>query len=109
MRTLAETDFRGKIKPPVENGVLKIERYAQRLTQGYSAYGGSFLWALVDVKNVLHDHSKEFQPKKKTEIGQDLLNTIFSMFPYIYVIIFLNFEFAEETLHTDIWTIGNVT
>ena len=38
-------DFRGKIKPPVEKGVLKIERYAQRLTQGYSAYGGSYLWA----------------------------------------------------------------
>ena len=34
-----------KIEPPVEKGVLKIERYAQRLTQGYSAYGGSYLWA----------------------------------------------------------------
>ena len=38
-------DFRGKIEPPVEKGVLKIERYGQRLTQGYSAYGGSYLWA----------------------------------------------------------------
>ena len=38
-------DFRGKIEPPVEKEVLKIERYAQRLTQGYSAYGGSHLWA----------------------------------------------------------------
>ena len=38
-------DFRGKIERPVEKGVLKIERYAQRLTQGYSAYGGSYLWA----------------------------------------------------------------
>ena len=38
-------DFRGKIEPPVEKGVLKIERYAQRLTQGYSEYGGSYLWA----------------------------------------------------------------
>ena len=38
-------DFRGKIEPPVEKGVLKIERYAQRLTQGYSARGGSYLWA----------------------------------------------------------------
>ena len=37
--------FRGKIEPPVEKGVLKIERYAQRLTQGYSEYGGSYLWA----------------------------------------------------------------
>ena len=37
--------FWGKIEPPVEKGVLKIERYAQRLTQGYSAYGGSYLWA----------------------------------------------------------------
>ena len=45
MRTLPETDFRGKIEPPVEKGVLKIERYAQRLTQGYSADGGSYLWA----------------------------------------------------------------
>ena len=32
--------FSGKIEPPVEKGVLKIERYAQRLTQG-----GSYLWA----------------------------------------------------------------
>ena len=40
-------DFRGKIEPPVEKEVLKIERYAQRLTQGYSAYGGSYLWAPV--------------------------------------------------------------
>ena len=38
-------DFRGKIEPPVEKGVLKIERYAQRLTQGYSEYGGSYSWA----------------------------------------------------------------
>ena len=38
-------DFRGKIEPPVEKEVLKIERYAQRLTQGYSAYEGSYLWA----------------------------------------------------------------
>ena len=38
-------DFRGKSEPPVEKGVLKIERYAQRLTQGYSAYGGFYLWA----------------------------------------------------------------
>ena len=41
MRTLAETDFRGKLKPSAENAVLKIARYAQRLTQGYSVYGGS--------------------------------------------------------------------
>ena len=41
VRTLAETDFRGKLKPPTEEAVLKIERYAKRLTQGYSAYGGS--------------------------------------------------------------------
>ena len=38
-------DFRGKIEPLVGKGVLKIERYAQRLTQGYSAHGGSYLWA----------------------------------------------------------------
>ena len=46
-------DFRGKIEPPAEKGVLKIERYAQRLTQGYSAYGGSYLWApdITDLKN----------------------------------------------------------
>ena len=44
-------DFRGKIEPPVEKGVLKIERYAQRLTQGYSAYGGSYLWAPVSTHN----------------------------------------------------------
>ena len=29
------------------------------------------------------------------------------MFPYIYVIIFLNFEFAEETSLTNVWTIDN--
>ena len=49
MRTLPETDFRGKIEPPVEKGVLKIERYAQRLTQGYSADGGSYLWAPAEI------------------------------------------------------------
>ena len=41
MRTLAETDFHGNLKPPAEKAVLKIARYAQRLTQGYSVYGGS--------------------------------------------------------------------
>ena len=41
MRTLTETDFPGKLKPPAEKAVLKIARYAQRLTQGYSVYGGS--------------------------------------------------------------------
>ena len=46
-------DFRGKIEPPVEKAVLKIERYAQRLTQGYSAYGGSYLWA----PDILQQHS----------------------------------------------------
>lgn len=45
VRTLPETDFCGKIEPPVEKGVLKIERYAQRLTQGYSAYEDSYLSA----------------------------------------------------------------
>ena len=40
MGMLAETDFRGKLKPPAEKAVLKIARYAQRLTQGYSVYGG---------------------------------------------------------------------
>ena len=29
------------LKPPAEKAVLKIARYAQRLTQGYSVYGGS--------------------------------------------------------------------
>ena len=33
----------------------------------------------------------------------------FSMFPYVYVMLFLNFEFAEGKLHTDVWTIGIVT
>ena len=45
-------DFRGKIEPPVERGVLKIERYVQRLTQGYSAHGGSYLWAPVSAYHV---------------------------------------------------------
>ena len=31
--TLAETYFSGKLKPPAEKAVLKITRYAQRLTQ----------------------------------------------------------------------------
>ena len=45
VRTLPETDFQGKIEPPIQKGVPKVESYAQRLTQGYSAYGGSYLWA----------------------------------------------------------------
>ena len=28
---------------------------------------------------------------------------------HFYVMLFLNFEFTEETLHTDAWTIGVVT
>ena len=36
-------DFRGKTEPPVEKEVLKVETYAQRLTQGYTTYGGIFL------------------------------------------------------------------
>ena len=50
-------DFRGKIEPPVERGVLKIERYAERLTQGYSAHGGSYLWAPVETYSKLHSKS----------------------------------------------------
>ena len=38
---VSENTFRGKLKPPAEEVVLKITRYAQRLTQGYSVYGGS--------------------------------------------------------------------
>ena len=29
------------------------------------------------------------------------------MFSYIYVMLFLNFEFAEETSRIDVWTIVN--
>ena len=43
VRTQAKTaQFRGKSKLET---VLKIKRYEQRLTQGYSVYGGSGLWA----------------------------------------------------------------
>ena len=34
-----------KCEFPAEGLVLKIERYAQRLTQGYNAFGGSESWA----------------------------------------------------------------
>ena len=34
-----------KCKSPAEGLVLKIERYGQRLTEGYNALGGSKSWA----------------------------------------------------------------
>ena len=85
MRILPETDYRGKIEPPVEKGVLKVERYAQTLTQGYSSYGGSYLWAPVDVKNVLHIDEMTIatssHPKKRLNLA--LLNTIFNISIYL--------------------------
>ena len=48
-------NFRRKIEPPVEKGVLKIQRYAQRLTQGYSAYGGSYLWVPGHIQFKIRD------------------------------------------------------
>ena len=53
-------------------------------------------------------HSKEFHVKKGLTLARTR-SIPFSMFPYIYVMLFLNFGFAEETLHTDVWTIGIVT
>ena len=63
-------DFRGKIEPPVEKGVLKIERYAQRLTQGYSAYGGSYLWA----------PGKVYSLCKMADFQNRLISRIFGVF-----------------------------
>ena len=87
VRTVPENDFRGKIEPPVEKGALKIERFAQRLTQGYSAYRGSYLWAPADVKNVLHVDEMTIETnsnqKQRTEFGQDSLNTIFNISIYL--------------------------
>ena len=39
--------FKQCVQCRTTRGVLKIERYGQRLTQGYSAYGGSYSWAPV--------------------------------------------------------------
>ena len=61
-------DFRGKIEPPVEKGVLKIERYAQRLTQVYSAHGGSYLWAPAN------DNSHTFSVDYKRLTKRNKLN-----------------------------------
>ena len=84
MRTLPEADFRGKIEPPVEKGVLKIERYAQRLTQGYSAYGGSYLWAPVDVQNILHEDemtiAKNSNRKKRLKLARTCSTPFFQYF-----------------------------
>ena len=63
-------DFRSKIEPPVEKGVLKIERYAQRLTQGYSAYGGSYLWA----------PGKVYSLCKMADFQNRLISRIFGVF-----------------------------
>ena len=48
-------------------------------------------------------HSKQFHVKKKLTLARTC-SIPFSMFPYIYVMLFLNFEFADETLQTDVWT-----
>ena len=67
---------------------------------------------MLDVKNVLHVDEMTIATNSNQKKGLNLArtcSTLFSIFPYIYVMIFLNFEFAEETLHTDVWTIGNVT
>ena len=37
--------FKQCVQCRTTRGALKIERYRQRLTQGYSAYGGSYSWA----------------------------------------------------------------
>ena len=51
-------------------------------------------------------HSKEFHVKKRLTLAK-ICSTPVSMFPCIYVMLLLNFEFAEETSHTDVWTIVN--
>ena len=38
-----------KCQSPAEGLVIKIERYGQRLTQGYCAHGGSYSWAPFQV------------------------------------------------------------
>ena len=40
--------------------------------------------------------------KKETDLGLTV-----SMFPYIYVMLSVNFQFADETSHKDVWTIVN--
>ena len=68
---------------------------------------------MLDVKNELHvDEMTIATNSNQKRKGLNLARTCstpFSIFPSIYVLIFLNFEFAEETLHTDVWTIGNAT
>ena len=52
-------------------------------------------------------HSKEFHVEKRKRLTlARTFSILFSTFPYIYVMLSLNFEFAEETLQTDVWTIG---
>ena len=75
VRTLPERDFRGKIEPPVEKGVLKVERHSQRLTQRYSAYEGSYLWAPVDVKNELHVDEMTIATNSNQKKGLNMART----------------------------------
>ena len=51
-------------------------------------------------------HSKEFHAKKRLTLARTC-STPVSMFPYIYVMLSVNFQFADETPHTDVWTIVN--
>ena len=53
-------------------------------------------------------HSKEFHVKKGLTLARTC-SIPFSMFPDIYIMLFFNLKFAEETLYTDVWTIGIVT
>ena len=47
-----------KCQSPAEGLVLKIERYGQRLTQGYSAHGGSYSWPPVQILEGLEGSTK---------------------------------------------------
>ena len=60
------------------------------------------------VKWRLNVHSKEFHVKKELTLARTC-SIPFSMFPHSHVMLFWNFEFAEETSQTDAWTVGIVT
>ena len=60
----------------------------------------------ITSRQYVHMHSKEFHVKKRLTLVRTCSRPV-SMFPYIYVTISSNFQFTEQTSHTDVWTIAN--
>ena len=60
----------------------------------------------ITSRHYVHMQSKEFHVKKRLTLARTCSRSV-SMSPYLYVTLSLNFQFAEQKSHTDVWTIVN--